>query len=53
VRQTKVEPMSEPVSRRLTGSDHYRERFRRTFEDAGESADRAIERIAEWLQGRR
>ena len=32
--------------------DHYREPFRRSFEDAGESFDRAIERMTEWLQGR-
>ena len=33
--------------------DHYRERFRQSFEDAGESLDRAVDRMAEWLQGRR
>ena len=32
--------------------DHYRERFRKTFEDAGESFDRAIDRMSEWLKGR-
>jgi Zn-dependent protease with chaperone function len=32
--------------------DHYRERFRRTFEDAGESFERVVDRISEWLQGR-
>jgi hypothetical protein len=33
--------------------DHYRERFRRSFEDAGESLERTIDRMSEWLQGRR
>ena len=33
--------------------DHYRERFRRTFEDAGESFERVIDRMSDWLQGRR
>ncbi len=32
--------------------EHYRERFRRTFEDAGESFERVVDRIGEWLQGR-
>jgi Zn-dependent protease with chaperone function len=32
--------------------DHYRDRFQRTFEDAGESLDRAVERMSEWLKGR-
>jgi hypothetical protein len=43
----------DPREHACKAYDHYRERFRRTFEDAGESADRAIERMAEWLQGRR
>jgi Zn-dependent protease with chaperone function len=33
--------------------DHYRERFQKSFEDAGESVDKAIDRMADWLQGRR
>ena len=33
--------------------EHYRERFQRTFEETGESLERAIDRMAEWLQGRR
>jgi Zn-dependent protease with chaperone function len=33
--------------------DHYRERFKKSFEDAGESLERGIDRMAEWLQGRR
>ena len=33
--------------------DHYRERFRKSFEDAGDSLERAIDKMAEWLQGRR
>jgi Zn-dependent protease with chaperone function len=33
--------------------DHYRERFRRAFEDAGESFERVIDRMSDWLQGRR
>jgi Zn-dependent protease with chaperone function len=32
--------------------DHYRERFQRTFEDAGESLERGIDRMSEWLKGR-
>jgi Zn-dependent protease with chaperone function len=31
--------------------EHYRERFRRTFEDAGESFERVVDRIGEWLRG--
>jgi Zn-dependent protease with chaperone function len=30
--------------------DHYRERFQHAFEDAGESFDRVVERIGEWLR---
>lgn len=33
--------------------DHYRERFQKAFEDAGESVDKTIDRMADWLQGRR
>ena len=33
--------------------EHYRERFRKIFEDAGDSLERAIDRMAEWLQGGR
>jgi Zn-dependent protease with chaperone function len=32
--------------------EHYRERFRRSFEDAGESFERVVDRISEWLQRR-
>ena len=32
---------------------HYRERFRKAFEDAGESLSGAADRMAEWLAGRR
>lgn len=32
--------------------DHYRERFRRTFEEAGESFDKSITAINEWLKRR-
>jgi Zn-dependent protease with chaperone function len=32
---------------------HYRERFRRTFEEAGESLTGAADKMAEWLAGRR
>jgi Zn-dependent protease with chaperone function len=32
--------------------DHYRERFRKTFEDAGESLDKSIDGMTEWLKGR-
>jgi hypothetical protein len=31
--------------------EHYRERFRRAFEDAGESFERVVDRIGEWLRG--
>jgi Zn-dependent protease with chaperone function len=30
--------------------DHYRERFQRAFEDAGESFERVVDRIGEWLR---
>lgn len=33
--------------------DHYSERFRRTFEDAGESLEKAADRMSDWLQGKR
>ena len=33
--------------------DHYRERFRKTFEDAGESVEKAADRMSDWLQGHR
>lgn len=33
--------------------EHYRERFRRSFEEAGESFEKGIDRMAEWLSGRR
>jgi Zn-dependent protease with chaperone function len=33
--------------------DHYRERFRKSFEDAGDSLERTIDKMSEWLQGRR
>jgi hypothetical protein len=33
--------------------EHYRERFRKSFEDAGESLEKGIDRMADWLQGRR
>ncbi|MDX6565391.1 MAG: hypothetical protein QOE10_1053, partial [Gaiellales bacterium] len=32
--------------------DHYRERFRKTFEDAGESLENSIDGMTEWLKGR-
>jgi Zn-dependent protease with chaperone function len=32
--------------------DHYRERFRRTFEEAGESFDKTVTSINEWLKRR-
>jgi Zn-dependent protease with chaperone function len=32
--------------------DHYRERFRKTFEDAGESLEKSIDGMTEWLKGR-
>jgi len=32
--------------------DHYRERFRKTFEDAGESVDKTITAMNEWLKRR-
>jgi Zn-dependent protease with chaperone function len=33
--------------------DHYRERFRKTFEEAGESVEKAADRMSDWLQGHR
>jgi Zn-dependent protease with chaperone function len=33
--------------------DHYRERFQKAFEDAGDTLERGIDRMNEWLQGRR
>jgi len=33
--------------------DHYRDRFRRTFEDAGESFEKVADRMSDWLQGKR
>ena len=43
-----------PEEERQAGKayEHYRERFRRAFEDAGESFERVVDRIGEWLQGR-
>jgi len=32
--------------------DHYRERFRKTFEDAGESVDKTITAMNDWLKRR-
>jgi hypothetical protein len=33
--------------------DHYRERFRKAFEDAGDSMEKALDRMGDWLSGRR
>jgi Zn-dependent protease with chaperone function len=33
--------------------DHYRDRFQKAFEDAGESLEKVLDRMADWLQGRR
>jgi Zn-dependent protease with chaperone function len=33
--------------------DHYRDRFRKTFEEAGESIEKAADRMSDWLQGHR
>ena len=32
--------------------DHYREKFRKTFEDAGESVDKTITSMNDWLKRR-
>ena len=32
--------------------DHYREKFRKTFEDAGESFDKTVNTMSEWLKRR-
>jgi len=32
--------------------DHYRDRFRKTFEEAGESFDKAVDAMSEWLKRR-
>jgi len=32
---------------------HYRDRFRKTFEDAGETLSGAVDKMADWVQGRR
>ena len=32
--------------------DHYREKFKKTFEDAGESLEKSIDRMSEWLKQR-
>jgi hypothetical protein len=44
----------EPDAREEAGKayDHYRERFRRTFEEAGESFDKSMTAINEWLKRR-
>jgi Zn-dependent protease with chaperone function len=44
----------EPRPREEAGKayDHYRDRFRQTFEDAGESVDKTITSMNEWLKRR-
>ena len=32
--------------------DHYRERFKKTFEDAGESIDKTVNSMSDWLKRR-
>jgi len=32
--------------------DHYREKFKKTFDDAGESLEKSIDRMSEWLKQR-
>jgi Zn-dependent protease with chaperone function len=33
--------------------EHYKERFRKSFEDAGDSMEKALDRMGDWLSGRR
>lgn len=44
----------EPAAKEEAGKayDHYRERFRKTFEDAGESVDKTITAMNDWLKRR-
>jgi Zn-dependent protease with chaperone function len=44
----------EPDAKEAAGSayEHYRERFRQTFEEAGESLDKTITAMNEWLKRR-
>jgi hypothetical protein len=47
---------SDPVDPAEHAEDayrHYRDRFRKAFEDAGESLSSAADKMAEWLAGRR
>jgi hypothetical protein len=32
--------------------DHYRDKFRQTFEEAGESLEKSVDRMSEWLRRR-
>jgi Zn-dependent protease with chaperone function len=49
----KRDEKADPVEAADEAYRHYRERFRRTFEEAGEGLASATDRMAEWLAGRR
>jgi Zn-dependent protease with chaperone function len=48
----KRDQAADPKEEAGKAYDHYRERFRKTFEDAGESLEKSIDGMTEWLKGR-
>jgi Zn-dependent protease with chaperone function len=48
----KRDQATDPKEEAGKAYDHYRERFRKTFEDAGESLEKSIDGMTEWLKGR-
>jgi hypothetical protein len=48
----KRDQAADPKEEAGKAYDHYRERFRKTFEDAGESLENSIDGMTEWLKGR-